>query len=102
MSTLSQISVGHQPTSVGGLFVRDVPLSVLEGFQQRTSEMGEEEDGDTASVVFEMFEVFLCGEDGSKFEDINSADDVRNLGILTIKAIMEAVQEVLDVSGKDS
>ena len=102
MSKLSDIDIPPQPVpSVGGLFVRDVPLKEVEAFQKKFETQEDGEEADPAVVVFELFDKFCCGEDGSSFEDITCPDDVRELGIFKIKMIMQGVMEALDVTGKD-
>lgn len=97
MSSITTLSVGHQPTSIKGLHVKDAPLGVIEEMQQ----MSADEDADQADIVLFMFKNLLCGEDGTDFEDVNTVEDVSRLGVMTMKTIMMAAKEALDVEGKD-
>ena len=80
-------------TSIPGLFVRDIPIVELEAMQ--------DEAGDDEDLGFLYFDRILCDENGEKFEDVGSKEDVKKLGQLKLAAISRAVSEALDTSGKD-
>lgn len=96
MAKMVDIDIPVQPTALKGLFVKDAPLNVIEQLQK----MGE--DKSTANgidVVHFMFQNLCCGEDGEDFDDINTVEDVKKLGVLRVKAVAQAVRDALDIGG---
>ena len=83
------------PTSIDGVFIRDLPLARLE-------EMGklEESDDPTAPLLW-LFNNLIVGEDGEPFEDARTADDLHNnVGMVTARQITDAALEALNPQGK--
>ena len=79
-------------TSIDNLMVRD-PTT------ERIEEMNEIED-DIEKAVY-MFTHFVCDPEGQAFDELLTAEGVKKTGLLRIRKIMNAVNEVINEPGKD-
>ena len=81
------------PTSIDGLYIRNISYKDLQAYQERVAELAEDRPG---PIVFEAFQTLLCDEHGEEFEDVNSVDEVENnFGMMQLREIMESVGEAL-------
>ena len=56
---------------------------------------------DPMPVMRKLFQEIICDETGAPFEDVHTDDALRQIGILKVRAIMDATMEVLS-GGKSS
>ena len=106
MSKLSDVKIETlEPTRIEGLYVADVPLSTLDELEDMKS-VAESDDESlsekSTGIAFMMLDTFARDENGEKFTDIQSVEDVRKIGARRIKAYLDAIGEVIDLEGKSS
>lgn len=82
------------PTSIEGLFVRNVSLKDIEELQK----VGEDDDGLAGLMV--IFRDFAVDKDGERFEDVQTAEQIKALPMETVGNIARAVTEVVERLGK--
>lgn len=82
------------PTSVPGIFIKDLPYKE---FQKIYTQIGEtKNDEQVMDAIVLLFNYLIVAEDGSKFEDALTKEDIENnLSIRMIKQIMDALPEAL-------
>ena len=84
-------------TAIDGVFVRDVPLEDLEALQAEIEELDE---GDEHQSVWLLVDRLMRGEDGTKFTDLPSVEEVKKLSLLQMAAFKDAYQEYLEGAAK--
>lgn len=87
------------PTSVPGIFIKDLPYKE---FQQIYTSIGDTKtDDQVMDAIVLLFNKLIVAEDGSKFEDALTKEDIENnLSIRMIKQIMDALPEALGTNEK--
>ena len=108
------------PTAFEGVYLRPVNADILKEFVRMAAEVApqlqqlapDEDDLAAAAEVmgagldmavdlgWYLFDNALCDEDGERFEDVNSREDVAGLGIFQVRSIIVAFQEAVFDSGK--
>ena len=88
---LQDLPIPPTPTNIDGLYIRDVPMSEIEQFQQL--------EGDE-SILF-LLQRICCDENGDAFEGVDTVDDIKNMGVLRLRSIVNAFNEALGTSGND-
>ena len=78
------------PTSQDGVFVQDVPIERLEAMQAEIEALPEDEHH---KAVWLIIDGLMRGEDGSKFEDLPSPDEVKKLSMMQMAVFMDAYHE---------
>ena len=81
-------------TSVEGVYIRDLSLAKLE-------ELGELETADEPTVaLLWLFANLICDKDGELFEDVQTAEDIKQTSMMKIRAITESAMETIQNAGK--
>ena len=85
------------PTEVPGIFIKDLPYKLFDGIYKEVNAKLAEEDVIGAVVV--LFNDLIVAEDGTKFEDALTPEDVQdNISVRMIQQIMEALPKALGVN----
>ena len=88
------------PTSAPGVYIKNISLERIENMVSMFDDMREDDDADNAEVVLTMFKEIIRDENGEEFEDAQTIDDIRTMGVMTINEINSAVKEKLADTGK--
>ena len=85
-------------TAIEGLYVRDVNDDQLDEMQALE---GKDERETALLQCHYIFNNMVVTEAGEPFDDAQTLEDVRKLGIITQRRVQKAVTEVLNDAGKD-
>lgn len=85
-----------RPTSLPDVFVRDVPIEA----RRRISDAAERVDGADpfealAELALILFDEAIVDEQGERYENVRTIDDVRNMGMDRLIETQEAVLEAI-------
>ena len=85
------------PTSYDGVFVQDVPIEELEALQAEIEDLPED---DRHQGVWLVIDRLMRGEDGSKFTDLPSVEEVKRLSMHQMAIFTDAYHEYLESATK--
>lgn len=96
MSRLKDVGVKKRrphPTSIDGLFIRDMSL---DEYRQRANEL----DGAGDDFAWLLYDRFICDENGDRFEDYPNQEDGADIPVSQILAFKTVFEEFVAGLGK--
>ena len=83
MSKLQELKIPLTPTSVEGIYMRDLSIDDIRSLQKELAG-GEGDDN-----VLWLFQKVFCDENGDPIEDAGSIDEINKIGAMTLKKITD-------------
>ena len=86
------IKLKHIPTSIEGVFARNMPQAVLRIKMEQLQETANLDENAMELMTLYVFKEFVCDENGESFEDCMTIEGIENS--MDIKTTLQIITEV--------